>query len=86
MQIMTLTRAFILLIALSLATTVVTHWATGAGPLFVVAVLLLSGLKARVILLDYLGLRNAPSFRGGFVTFLVAFLVLAFGLYFAGGV
>ena len=69
MQTMTLTRALILLVILSLATTILTHWVPSAGPYFVAAVLVLSGLKARVILLDYLGLRLAPNFRGGHSAF-----------------
>lgn len=77
----TLNRALSLLLALSLTTTLLADLVPQAGPLFVGAVLVLSGLKARVILMDYLCLSQAPSFRGGFTAFLVGFIALAFGLY-----
>lgn len=76
-----LTRALVLLIAFSMATTVFAGILPEAGPIFVLTVLVLSGLKSYVILSDYLGLRMAPSFRGGFTAFLVGFLGLAALLY-----
>ncbi|WP_371170517.1 hypothetical protein [Aliiroseovarius sp. 2305UL8-7] len=76
-----LNRALVLLIGLSLVTTVFAGVLPEAGPVFVLTVLVLSGLKSRVILSDYLGLRTAPSFRGGFTAFLVAFLGLAALIY-----
>lgn len=76
-----LTRALVLLVGLSLITTVFAGVLPEAGPVFVLTVLLLSGLKARVILLDYLGLRDAPSFRGGFTAFLIGFLGVAALIY-----
>lgn len=81
----TLTRAFIALVALSLTTTALADRVPGVGYLFVAMVLVLSGLKARVILTHYLGLAQAPSFRGGFTAFLVAFIALAFAIYAIGG-
>lgn len=76
-----LTRALVLLVGLSLITTVFAGVLPDAGPVFVLTVLLLSGLKARVILSDYLGLREAPSFQGGFTAFLIGFLGLAALIY-----
>ncbi|SPF76095.1 hypothetical protein ALP8811_01095 [Aliiroseovarius pelagivivens] len=76
-----LTRALILLISLSFVTTVFAGVLPEAGPVFVLTVLVLSGLKARVILSDYLGLRAAPSFQGGFTAFLVGFLGVAALIY-----
>ncbi|GHF06277.1 hypothetical protein GCM10016455_29310 [Aliiroseovarius zhejiangensis] len=76
-----LTRALVLLIALSMATTAFAGVLPDAGEVFVLTVLVLSGLKSFVILSDYLGLRQAPTFRGGFTAFLVGFLGLAALLY-----
>lgn len=76
-------KTWVILVALSVGTTVLTK-TMPAGPVFVALVLGLSGLKARAILLDYLDLRHAPAFRGGFAAFLIGFLALAFGLYLAG--
>ncbi len=76
-----LTRALVLLIALSMATTAFAGVLPDAGAVFVLTVLVLSGLKSFVILSDYLGLRQAPTFRGGFTAFLVGFLGLAALLY-----
>jgi len=80
-----LTRAFLTLVGLSVATTLLAERVPGAGYLFVAAVLILSGLKGRIILTHYLGLAQAPSFKGGFTAFLVAFIGLAFALYAIGG-
>jgi len=77
----TLTRAWLLLIALSMATTLFAGILPEAGPVFVAAVLLLAGLKSRLILSDYLGLRKAPTFQRGFTLILVGFLGLAMLLY-----
>lgn len=76
-----LTRALALLIILSLVTTAFASILPDAGPVFALTVLVLSGLKSRVILRDYLGLRNAPSIQSGFNMFLIAFLGLAALLY-----
>lgn len=84
MQTGPLTRALITLVILSLATTFLAGQMPDAGPVFVAAVLILSGLKARVILLNYLGLAQAPSFHRGFTAFLIVFLLLAYGFYMIG--
>ena len=76
-----LTRALIMLIGLSMATTIFAGALPEAGAVFVLTVLVLSGLKSFVILSDYLGLRTAPSFRAGFTAFLIGFLGLAALLY-----
>ncbi len=76
-----LTRAWLILIALSMATTVFAGVLPEAGAGFVVTVLVLAGVKSRVILSDYLGLRTAPTFRRGFGMILVGFLSLAMLLY-----
>lgn len=84
MENVTLNRAFIVLLALSIGTAVLTDIRPQAGTAFVVVVLILSGIKARIILTEYLGLRAAPEFRRGFTAFLIAFLLAAFGLYMLG--
>ncbi len=76
-----LTRAWLLLMALSFATTVFAGVLPEAGPIFVTSVLFLAGLKSRIILSDYLGLRDAPTFQRGFTMILVGFLGLALLLY-----
>ncbi|WP_299421523.1 cytochrome C oxidase subunit IV family protein [uncultured Shimia sp.] len=76
-----LTRAWLLLIALSFATTVFAGVLPEAGPVFVTSVLFLAGLKSRIILSDYLGLRDAPTFKRGFTMILIGFLGLALLLY-----
>ncbi|MDU8928515.1 nitric oxide reductase F protein [Alisedimentitalea sp. MJ-SS2] len=76
-----LNRAWILLVGLSLGTTLLAQFVPNAGMAFVAMVLVLSALKARVILMDYLCLSQAPGFRGGFTTFLAGFVTLAFVLY-----
>ncbi len=71
-----ITRAWALLLALSAASTALA--ASGAtGAAFVLSVLALSGLKARVILIDYLGLRAAPAWAHGF-DLALALLLLVF--------
>lgn len=79
-----LTRAFVILLSLSVGTAVLTDIRPQAGTVFVAVVLILSGVKARIILTEYLGLRHAPEFRRGFTAFLIAFLLAAFGLYMLG--
>ena len=76
-----LSRAWIILVALSLATTVFAGLLTDSMPIFVLNVLLLAGVKCRIILADYLGLRAAPIFLSGFTAFLVGFLSIALLLY-----
>lgn len=69
------TRAWLWLLALSAASTALAaSGAAGAG--FALAVLGLAGLKARVILQDYLGLAAAPAWARGFDLALALLLAL----------
>ena len=71
------TKAWAMLLALSAASTALA--ASGlSGAALVLPVLALSGLKAHVILRDYLGLWVAPGWLRGF-DFGLALLILAFG-------
>lgn len=73
---MTPTRAWAMLIALSAASTLLAaSGITGAG--LALPVLILSGLKAHLVLRDYLGLSVAPGWLKGFDLGL-ALLILAF--------
>lgn len=78
-----LTIAWAWLMGLSLASTAVAALIeSGAGTMAAgVAILVVALVKARLILLDYLGLAQAPSWRGGFVVSLAVFTVLLAGLY-----
>lgn len=76
-----LIRAWLLLIVLSTTTTAFAGILPEAGPVFVAMVLVLAGIKAQVVLSDYLGLRSAPTFRRGFLMIVVGFLSLAMLLY-----
>lgn len=58
--------------------------AAGAGWLAGLAVLAISGAKARIILADYLELAEAPGILRGFGIVLGLFLLGAAGLYLAG--
>lgn len=70
------TKAWILLLALSAASTAMA--ASGlAGAALALPILMLAGLKAHVILRDYLGLASAPGWLRGFDLGL-ALLILAF--------
>ncbi len=83
-----LERAWIGLIGLSLFATAVAlgqPWLPpGAGWLAGLAVLAISGAKARIILADYLELAEAPGILRGFGIVLGLFLLGAAGLYLAG--
>ncbi|MGL4279079.1 MAG: cytochrome C oxidase subunit IV family protein [Albidovulum sp.] len=76
---MTVTRAWLLLLALSAASTALALTAD-AGAWFVIAVLTLAGVKARLILSSYLGLAAAPAIRAVFDAALAALLLLFAGL------
>lgn len=52
----------------------------GAG----LAILMIAGLKARIILSDYLELHMTPAILRGFSAGLIFFLLIAGGLYLAG--
>lgn len=70
------TKAWILLLALSAASTAMA--ASGlAGAALALPILMLAGLKAHVILRDYLGLASAPGWLRGFDLGL-ALLIFAF--------
>lgn len=72
------TRAWVILIALSAASTALA--ASGlAGAALALPILLLAGLKAHVILRDYLRLASAPAWLRGFDLGL-ALLILAFAV------
>lgn len=72
------TRAWVILIALSAASTALA--ASGlAGAALALPILLLAGLKAHVILRDYLRLAGAPGWLRGFDLGL-ALLILAFAV------
>lgn len=76
---MTATRAWIGLLGLSAASTLLATMVDG-GAWFVIAVLGLAGAKARLILSSYLGLSAAPSIQAGFDMALAALLLLFAGL------
>lgn len=76
---MTVTRAWLWLLALSAASTLLAA-SVEAGAWFVIAVLALAGAKARLILSSYLGLAAAPAIRTGFDLVLAGLLVLFAGL------
>ena len=73
------TKAWILLLALSAASTALA--ASGlAGAALVLPILTLAGLKAHVILRDYLGLSVAPGWLRGFDLGLALLIVTFAGL------
>jgi hypothetical protein len=74
---MTLTRTWAALVALSALTASLTAVDPARGAL-VAGVLILAGLKARLILNQYLRLNTAPAWQRGFDLGLLA-LLLAFG-------
>lgn len=83
-----LTRAWIWLMVLSLGATALAlsqHAlpSVAAKPVGL-GILVISGLKAGIILSDYLELRTAPAIQRGFRAGLVFFLFFAAGLYLAG--
>lgn len=81
---MTVTRAWLLLLGLSAASTLLAA-TVDTGAWFVLTVLGLAGAKARLILSSYLGLSAAPAIRTGFDLTLAALLVLFAGLAIAAG-
>jgi len=79
----TLVRAWLTLLAFAAATS---GLAAVVGPppvpwLVALAVLALAWLKARVILVHYLGLAAAPTWRRGFEVVLALYLLLLFALF-----
>ncbi|WP_425073331.1 cytochrome C oxidase subunit IV family protein [Sagittula sp. S175] len=75
---MSVTRAWMALVALSLASTAMAT--LGQGGWLVVVVLGLAWMKARVVLDVYLGLQEVPGWRRGFSWGLCAFMVALIGL------
>ena len=78
-----LTRAWIALVALGLATTAIAALGPEAGaPIWLGALILaIALLKMRLILTRYLGLADAPFWRRGFDFTLGLFTLLLLGLY-----
>jgi hypothetical protein len=76
---MTPTRAWIALLALSAASTAIAVFGQREWG-FALAILVLAGSKARLILSSYLGLRAAPRWQRGFDLGLVVVLVGMAGL------
>ncbi|MCP5075871.1 MAG: nitric oxide reductase F protein [Rhodobacteraceae bacterium] len=74
-------RALLVLWAISLGTALLTRLAPEISPVLVAALLVLAGMKARIILNDYLELRSSGFWRRGFNGLVAVFLVLAFGIY-----
>jgi hypothetical protein len=76
----TITRAWLILLALC-AASIALAVSGMHGPAFIVLVILLAGAKAHIILARYLGLAAAPAIRAGFdltlLAVLIAFAVLA---------
>lgn len=70
------TKAWVLLLALSAASTAMAASGLG-GAALMLPILTLAGLKAHVILRDYLGLASAPGWLHGFDLGL-ALLILTF--------
>ena len=73
-----LTKAYLTLLVLSATTAVLSGQLATGGAL---ALLVLSGWKARVILNGYLGLGPSRFWRRGFNGAIMAFLFTAFALY-----
>lgn len=78
-----LTRAWLALIALGLATTALAAriGETGSTPWLGALILAIALLKMRLILTRYLGLAEAPFWRRGFTATLAAFVLLLLALY-----
>lgn len=79
----TLIRAWITLILLSIGSALLSLWQIPQEWKFVAGatILTLAWLKARVILLRYLGLAQAPFWARGFGISLALFCLLLLGLY-----
>jgi hypothetical protein len=80
---MTVTRTWLILLALSAASTLLAVSGIGGAGL-AVAVLALAGTKARLILSGYLGLSHAPAIQTGFDLSLALLLLLFSALAVAG--
>lgn len=80
-----LIKAWIWLIALSAATTVIASQPELPAGYIVFPILILSGWKARVILNGYLGLGPSRFWRRSFNGIVMVFLLLALGVYLIPG-
>lgn len=78
-------KALFALICLSIATTVLASSPLGGTLWVVVVFLVLSGLKARIVLNSYLGLSASPFWSRGFTGFVTLFLIAIVGLYLLSG-
>lgn len=76
---MSVTQAWLLLIALSLGSTVLA-WTGAGGALAALAILGLAWMKAQIILRTYLGLAQAPSWSRGFALVLGLYMLGMMGL------
>lgn len=81
-----ISKAWVALAVLSAATALLTLHRAGSETRTIIAaaVLLLAGLKARVILSRYLGLGTSRFWMRTFDLAIGGFLVIAYGLYLAG--
>lgn len=81
-----LIRAWIGLVVLSMGTVLIASAGTSghSGTLMAVSVLVLAGLKARVILSRYLGLSGSRFWTRTFDMIIGTFLTVSFGLYMFG--
>lgn len=80
-----LLMAWLALVGLSLGSTLLSLPFMARAPAGVLGlgVLLIAGMKARIILTRYLGLADAPFWRRGFDISLALFCTLLLGLYLA---
>jgi hypothetical protein len=86
--VLTITRAWIFLLALSAASTAVSFGVTVQRPAAIpflggVVILLLAWAKARIIAARYLDLAQAPGYLRGFSFVLMLFMAGLLGLYLA---
>ena len=78
-----LTRAWLMLLALTAGTAVagrVTATENGLALVWLVALGVVSMLKARMILMDYLDLKGARDWAAGFTAALVFLVAIVYGL------
>lgn len=81
-----LVRAWLVLVALSTGTVLLAAIPGLNATYTVVGVLVLAGLKARVILSRYLGLAGSRFWMRAFGSVIWMFLLVSFGLYMFGSV
>jgi len=81
---MNVTRAWLILVALSAASTALA-WSGHTGLPVALPILALAWGKARIILRDYLGLAKAPGWSRGFALVLALYMLALMGLTAAAG-